>query len=128
MHPEEGETVTYERTFTHEDVRRFVEVSDDRGTHHLEPDEEGRLLVHGLLTATLPTKVGGDYDVLASRMEFEFRRPVRTGEPLRCAVRFTDVAPEPERGRSRVEADLTVTRLEDDVVVLSGGFEGVVVD
>ena len=64
--PAEGETVTFERTFDHADVERFVEVSEDEGTHHLEPDAEGRLLVHGLLTATLPTKVGGRYDVLAS--------------------------------------------------------------
>lgn len=124
MIPEAGETVTYERTFTETDVERFVAVSDDRGSHHLEPDAEGRLLVHGLLTATLPTKVGGDYDVLASRMTFEFRRPVWTGDTVRCAVTFDRVDTAAER--TRVAATFECTRERDDETVLSGRFEGVI--
>jgi acyl dehydratase len=127
--PAEGETVTFERTFTNGDVERFVEVSEDRGDHHLEPDTEGRLLVHGLLTATLPTKVGGRYDVLASRMEFEFRRPVWTDETVRCAVTFTRVEREERDGdtaRTRVEAEFDCTR--EGETVLAGRFEGVVRD
>jgi hypothetical protein len=127
--PAEGETVTFERTFTHADVGRFVEVSEDRGDHHLEPDDQGRLLVHGLLTATLPTKVGGEYDVLASRMEFEFRRPVWTDERVRCAVTFRRVEREErdgEIGRTHVEAEFDCTR--DGETVLAGRFVGVVRD
>jgi acyl dehydratase len=123
---EEGRTVTFERTFDHADVERFVEVSEDHGEHHLEPDEKGRLLVHGLLTATLPTKVGGAYDVLASRMEFEFRQPVWTGETVRCAVTFTRVEREPARERRHVEATFDCTRAGE--TVLAGRFEGVVRD
>jgi acyl dehydratase len=126
--PEVGETRSYERTFTEADVRRFVEVSDDRGSHHVETDESDRLLVHGLLTATLPTKIGGDLDVLAHRMEFEFRRPVYTGERLRCTVTFTTVEPQPDRDRTRLETDLCVVRTADGETVLSGGFEGYVHD
>ena len=122
----EGQTVTFERTFDHADVERFVEVSEDAGSHHLEPDDEGRLLVHGLLTATLPTKVGGAYDVLASRMEFDFRRPVRTGERVECAVTFTTVEREPGRDQRHVEATFDCTR--EGETVLSGRFEGVVRD
>jgi hypothetical protein len=40
----------------------FADVSRDRGIHHVKSDEDGRLLVHGLLTATIPTKLGGDID------------------------------------------------------------------
>ena len=80
-----GTTVTHERTFTPEDVRTFTTVSGDAGDHHVETDDEGRLLVQGLLTATLPTKVGGDLNVLASRMEFDFWRPVYTGEHVVCS-------------------------------------------
>ena len=32
----------------------------------LTPDEQGRLVIQGLLTATLPTKIGGDYSVHGS--------------------------------------------------------------
>ena len=122
----EGETVTFERTFDHADVERFVAVSEDAGSHHLEPDDEGRLLVHGLLTATLPTRVGGAYDVLASRMEFDFRRPVRTGERVECAVTFTRVERDADRDRRLVEAEFDCVR--EGETVLSGRFEGVVED
>lgn len=122
--PAEGETVTFERTFTHADVGRFVEVSEDRGDHHLEPDDQGRLLVHGLLTATLPTKVGGEYDVLASRMEFEFRRPVYTGQHVACEVTFTAVDHRAER--IDVVADFEAVRTGDGTVVMAGLFEGII--
>lgn len=122
MDVSEGETVTYERTFTERDVRNFAAVSKDRGEHHLEPDDEGRLLVHGLLTATLPTKIGGDHDVLARTMTFEFRRPVYAGETVRCAVTFTTV--DPGEDRVAVAADVECTR--DGEPVLSGSFDGVV--
>jgi len=121
----EGDTVAVERTFTAEDVRAFTEVSGDRGDHHLEPDEEGRLLVHGLLTATLATEIGGRHDVLARTMEYRFRRPVYTGETVRCAAEFTTVERRAD-GRTEVAADLTFTRTDDGEVVLTGGFDGVI--
>ncbi|MCL7418025.1 MAG: dehydratase, partial [Halalkalicoccus sp.] len=82
--PEEGETHTHERTFTHEDVRRFGEISGDQQSIHTDPDEEGRLVVQGLLTATIPTKIGGDQEFIARTMEYDFRRPVYTGERITC--------------------------------------------
>ncbi|MDG5818231.1 MULTISPECIES: MaoC/PaaZ C-terminal domain-containing protein [unclassified Natronococcus] len=92
MHrPTEGESHAFERTFTTEEVRQFAELSRDTQPRHTEPDEEGRLLVHGLLTATLPTKIGGDLEVLASSMTFEFRRPVYTGERIVCTWSYERV-------------------------------------
>jgi 3-hydroxybutyryl-CoA dehydratase len=120
----EGTTVVHERTFTPEDVRTFTTVSGDEGDHHVETDDEGRLLVQGLLTATLPTKVGGDLNVLASRMEFEFRRPVYTGEHVVCEVGFTEV--EHREDRVAVVADFEATRTDDDTVVMAGLFEGII--
>ncbi|AQQ63879.1 TPA: dehydratase [Bacillus cereus] len=55
-----GEKITFERTFTREDVVLFTEVSKD---------EQGRFAVQGLLTSTLPTKIGGDYNVLARQQK-----------------------------------------------------------
>jgi acyl dehydratase len=83
--PAQGETLTYGRTFTVADVRAFADLSNDRGAHHVDPDREGRLLVHGLLTATIPTKLGGDLDYLAQEMIFRFHRPVFTGDHIECA-------------------------------------------
>ncbi|MFC6835254.1 dehydratase [Halomarina ordinaria] len=118
-----GDTYTYSRTFTREDVERFVELSNDAGTHHLEPDEEGRLVVHGLLTATLPTKLGGDLDYLARDMVFEFRRPVYTGEEIRCELTVLDVVP--REGRVDLTSEAICTN-EAGTVVMTGEFEGVV--
>ncbi|SEO69783.1 Acyl dehydratase [Halogranum amylolyticum] len=121
--PTEGETRTYTRTFSKDDVRQFADLSNDRGTHHEEPDEEGRLVVHGLLTATLPTKIGGDLDVLARTMTFEFHRPVYTGEEIECEVTVDGV----EEADTRVDVDASVEcRNGGEEVVLTGGFDGVV--
>lgn len=43
-------------------------------------------MVQGLLTATLPTKIGGDANVLARTMNFEFLKPVFTGDTILCEV------------------------------------------
>lgn len=81
-----GDIITFERTFTVRDVELFTEISDDEGIYHITRDEQGRLVVQGLLTATLPTKVGGDNNVLARTMNFEFLRPVFTGDTIICEV------------------------------------------
>src|SRR5690625_5315403 len=64
----------------------FTKISRDEGDHHINPDEQGRLVIQGLLTATLPTKIGGDNNVLARTMNFEFLRPVFTGDTIICDV------------------------------------------
>lgn len=123
MEPTEGDSYTHERTFTPEDVRRFGELSGDEQAIHTEPDEEGRLIVQGLLTATIPTKIGGDLEFIARRMEYDFRRPVYTGETITCEW-TTDSVVERE---DRYEASGTaVCRNEKGVVVMSGSFEGIV--
>lgn len=121
--PEPGDTETYTRTFTEEEVRQFADLSRDRGDHHVVGQGGGRLMVHGLLTATLPTKIGGDIDFVARTMEFEFFRPVYTGEAVTCELTVDDV----EEGDGRVElAASFVCRNEDDEAVLRGACEGVV--
>ena len=86
-----GDVIVWERTFTEEDVRQFALVSGDQGEHHMQPDEQGQLIVHGLLTATLPTKIGGDLNYIARQMVFEFLRPVFTGDTIRCEVTITQL-------------------------------------
>jgi 3-hydroxybutyryl-CoA dehydratase len=84
-----GDITVWERTFTEEDVQLFAQISGDRGIHHMEPDEQGRLVVQGLLTATLPTKLGGDMNYIARQLVFDFVRPVFTGDTIRCEVTIT---------------------------------------
>ncbi|HYR77252.1 MAG TPA: hypothetical protein VEM96_15565 [Pyrinomonadaceae bacterium] len=49
-----GDIISWERTFSADDIRLFNKVSGDQGVHHVTPDEQGRLMVNGLLTATVP--------------------------------------------------------------------------
>jgi acyl dehydratase len=89
-----GHVLAHERTFTDEDVDGFLRMSGDEGRHHRKPDAQGRRVVHGLLTATLPTKLGGDMDFLAREMVFEFLRPVYVGEAIRCEMTVDELARE----------------------------------
>ncbi|MDQ2906306.1 MAG: enoyl-CoA hydratase, partial [Chloroflexota bacterium] len=97
-----GDVHSWERTFTEEDVRLFGELSGDQGMQHVVKDTGGRLMVQGLLTATLPTKLGGDLNYIARQMEFEFLRPVFTGDTIRCEVTITHL--EREEGRLLMSA------------------------
>ena len=81
----EGDSFSHSRTFTESDFETFAELSRDRGEHHFETDD-GRVMVHGLLTATLPTKIGSDLNYVARQMEFEFIKPVYTGEEIECVL------------------------------------------
>ncbi|MFC4553366.1 MULTISPECIES: MaoC/PaaZ C-terminal domain-containing protein [Halorussus] len=121
--PEPGGVRRVERTFTPEDVRQFADVSGDEQPRHLEPDDRGRLMVHGLLTATLPTKIGGDLEVLARTMEFEFRRPVYTGETVVCEMEVEEVE---ERGDRYELVTSVVCENGDGEKVLTGEVDGLV--
>jgi 3-hydroxybutyryl-CoA dehydratase len=118
-----GDIITYERTFTVKDVELFTKVSGDEGTHHIQPDEQGRLIIQGLLTATLPTKVGGDLNVLAQTMNFEFLRPVFTGDTIICEVTIEDF----EKQDNRTSITTTfLCRNQNEREVMKGSFSGVI--
>lgn len=119
-----GEVILFQRTFTREDVELFTRVSKDEGDHHMNPDGLGRLVVQGLLTATLPTKVGGDYNVLARTMNFEFLRPVFTGDTINCVVTIEHVEKK-DNNRTAINAAFQCTN-QHEKQVLTGNFAGVI--
>ncbi|MDS0294860.1 dehydratase [Halogeometricum luteum] len=129
-HPREGDTHAVERSFSTEDVRQFASLSNDDQPRHTEPDADGRLLVHGLLTATLPTEVGGDLGVLGRSFAFEFHRPVYTGDAVRCECVVESV--EERDDRYDLSVDVTCTREngsengDDSTVVMTGTVTGLV--
>src|ERR687895_570331 len=86
-----GDRLSCERTFTEEDILLFAKFSADEGRHHTRPDAAGRLMAHGLLTATLPTKLGGDINFIARDMRFLFHRPVFAGDTVRCEVTIIEL-------------------------------------
>lgn len=118
-----GLVVEWRRSFTEADIAAFAELSGDKGRHHLERDAAGRLMAHGLLTATLPTKLGGDLDYIAADMHFEFKRPVYAGEELLCRGTVTRVRK--ERDRLAVSFAFVVTNPRGKVV-LQGKTRGII--
>jgi acyl dehydratase len=119
-----GDIIKFERTFTKEDVEMFTKVSRDEGDHHLTPDEEGRLVIQGLLTATLPTKIGGDNNVLARTMNFEFLRPVYTGDTIVCEVTIEKLEKQ-EKNRTAIKSTFICTN-QKGKSVMQGDFAGVI--
>jgi 3-hydroxybutyryl-CoA dehydratase len=119
-----GDIIRFERMFTKEDVEMFTKVSLDEGDHHVLPDEQGRLVIQGLLTATLPTKIGGENNVLARTMNFEFLRPVFTGDTILCEVRIEELEPK-DNNRTSIMATFLCTN-QNEKQVLRGSFAGVI--
>jgi acyl dehydratase len=118
-----GDTISWQRTFTEEDIHLFAKLSGDEGVHHLVPDAQGRLMAHGLLTATLPTKVGGDLNLIAREMTFEFLRPVFAGDTITCEVTLIEL--EPAEQYTRVGSSF-VCRNQHAKEVMTGQARGVV--
>ncbi|EZH64865.1 enoyl-CoA hydratase [Bacillaceae bacterium JMAK1] len=121
---EVGSTLSFSRTFTKEDVGTFTKLSLDEGVHHVNPDENGNVIVQGLLTATLPTKIGGENDVLAHTMNFNFLKPVVTGDTILCVVTI-DKYTKKDNGRRSITASFRCTN-QDHVEVMTGLFAGVI--
>ncbi|WP_106497269.1 enoyl-CoA hydratase [Lentibacillus sp. Marseille-P4043] len=119
-----GDQLSFERTFTTEDVEMFTKISRDEGDHHLNPDEQGRLVIQGLLTATLPTKIGGDNNVLARTMNFEFLRPVFTTDTICCGVTIEKFEKQ-DNHRTAIVASFICTN-QKEKQVLKGNFAGVI--
>jgi len=84
-----GDVITWKRIFTEDDIRQFGRFSGDEGIHHIQTDDQGRLMAQGLLTATLPTKIGGDLNFIAWDMTFTFLRPVFANDAIECRVTIT---------------------------------------
>lgn len=120
---EVGQKASYERTFTLEDVKAFAEISGDKGIHHMMPDSKGRIMLQGLLTATLPTKLGGDMNFIAREVSFEFVRPVYVGDTVECEGVVTKV----EQGEGRLNLSMSIVcRNQVGEEVLRGRTQGIV--
>jgi 3-hydroxybutyryl-CoA dehydratase len=118
-----GDISSWQRTFTEEDIRMFAKLSGDEGEHHLVPDEQGRLMAHGLLTATLPTKIGGDLNFIARELTFQFHRPVFAGDTIDCEVELVELKPDEQFTRV---VSKWVCRNQHGKEVMTGEARGVV--
>lgn len=94
-----GDTLTASRTFSREETEAFGALTrDDNPVHHDEAFAETRglpgTIIHGLLTGSLITEIGGQIGCLASGMDFHFVRPVYAGDTVTCTLTLDEVDPE----------------------------------
>jgi len=106
-----------------EDVKTFTELSGDKGIQYVQPDGKGRIMVQGLLTATIPTKLGGDINYVAREISFQFVKSVFVGDTVRCEAAFTKV----ESGKKHLSVAVDfVCRNQHGEEVLLGKTHGVI--
>jgi 3-hydroxybutyryl-CoA dehydratase len=118
-----GDVFTWKRTFTEKDIYEFALVSGDKGRHHMERDEQGRLMVQGLLTASIATKIGGDLNYIARNMEYEFIRPVFANDTVSCEL--TIISVEKKRDYDMVAMKVVYFK-QNGEIVLRGSSQGII--
>jgi 3-hydroxybutyryl-CoA dehydratase len=123
MEIKKGDTYKFQRTFTVEETLQFADLTGDKGIHHLKPDEQGRLMVHGLLTASIGTKIGGNLNYIAREMVSEYLRPVFTGDTITCEIEITEVE---QMESFKKVAIKSVYRNQKDKEVLIGSSYGII--
>jgi 3-hydroxybutyryl-CoA dehydratase len=121
----QGDVFKWERTFIEEEVYQFAELTGDQGRHHMERNKDGKVMVQGLLTASLGTKIGGDLNYIAKDMVSTYRRPVFSGDTIECEVILTKV--EQKDGFCEVEFE-SVYRNQLGKEVLTGSSHGIIRD
>lgn len=120
-----GDEFSVSRTFTEQDMLQFADLSRDYNPVHLEDrfakakKFDGRIC-HGLLVGSMLTEIGGQIGVLASRMDFAFKKPVYFGDTVTCSWTYTDVD---KTGRATARVEF---RNQDEIVVLTATVKGII--
>jgi len=119
-----GDTFTLTRTFTLQETEAFGALTRDRNPVHSHTEfarSRGLpgLIVHGLLTGSMITEIGGQIACLATSMHFDFVRPVLPGDTVTCVLTIDEAD---EAGR-KVTASAMLRNQHGDLVARAG-FKG----
>jgi 3-hydroxybutyryl-CoA dehydratase len=120
-----GDEFSVSRTFTEQDMMQFADVSQDYNPVHLEDrfakakKFRGRIC-HGLLVGGMLTEIGGQIGVLASHMDFVFKKPVYFEDTVTCRWTFTEID---QKGRAKAQV---VFQNQDEIVVLTATVKGII--
>lgn len=101
---------SFRRTLTGEDMEATMALTGDQGGYHVDEAFAvaagfQRLIVPGLLPASMFTKIGGNMNFLAREMRFTFLKPVYVGDTLEAEITITTL--DPERKIATFEGTLT---------------------
>ena len=86
-----GDTCTWSRTITPEDVATFGDLTRDYNPVHYDQrfaEVKGYRapISHGLLVGGMLCEIGGQWGWLATQMHFRFLRPVYSGQHFLCIL------------------------------------------
>ena len=118
---EPGQTASWKRTVTDDDIRRFAALSGDDNPVHLDEAFAARTrfkgrIAHGMLAASFISTVVGTklpgYGCIYISQNLRFRAPVRIGDTVETTATVAEV----DREKKRVRME-TVCKVGDTVVV-----------
>lgn len=115
MRLNKGEKIIYERVFTKKDVYDYAENANFWGKHHESPNDRGEYLLQGLLTASLTNKIGGNYDILMYKMDFDFLKKAYTGRKIKSINVVDNV--ENKRGKNFIDITSDVYDENGDLLI-----------
>jgi len=116
-----GQTASWKRTVTDDDIRRFAALSGDDNPVHLDADFAAKTrfkgrIAHGMLAASFISTVVGTklpgYGCIYISQNLRFRAPVRIGDTVETTATVAEV----DREKKRVRME-TVCKVGDTVVV-----------
>jgi len=103
-----GDSASYTKTFSEEDVRLYAGITGDHNSVHLDEEYarttvfKGRV-IHGMLTAGLISTVLGTIlpgvGTIYLSQSLKFKAPVRIGDTVTATVRVVEIDREKERAR-----------------------------
>jgi acyl dehydratase len=117
-----GQHASFTKTFTEDDVRRFIEITGDVNPLHV--DEEfaattrfGRRVIHGMLTASILSTMVGMFipgrGAIYRSQTITFLRPVHVGDTVTAHFTIRSVDAE----RHRLTIDATIVNGEGECVL-----------
>lgn len=120
---EAGDTCTWSRTITPEDVAAFGDLTRDYNPVHYDQrfaQAKGYRapISHGLLVGGMLCEIGGQWGWLATQMHFRFLRPVYSGDTVTATLTIVELD---EAGHGRAEVDYIN---QDGEQVVSAWFSG----
>jgi 3-hydroxybutyryl-CoA dehydratase len=119
---EAGQTASVTKTFTDEDIRRFIEICGDTNPLHVDDafaagSQFGRRIVHGTMTASLFSTLMGTLlpgtGAIYRALSIRFLRPVYVGETVTAQFRVRSV----NRAKHRLEIDAWIENEKGERVV-----------
>jgi acyl dehydratase len=116
-----GQLFTTRREIIVADIAAFAELVGDHGDHHHA--ESGPPMAHGLLTVSVATRIGGDLNFVARRMDWVFLKPVWAGDTITARVTIKELTE--RRSGTGVQFDVEIVNQHDEAVA-TGDVYGVI--